>query len=133
MSLLAHDHPMRTPPSRLALVVIDDDEHVRRAVGRLLGSYGHLVHTFESAEAYLEDQHDADCLIVDISLPGISGLQLEQQIRRRGLQTSVVFVTAQDEASLATAIEQTERRCLRKPFEDTRLLDAIARSIDEHS
>jgi FixJ family two-component response regulator len=133
MSLLALAHPMRTPPSRLALVVIDDDEHVRRAVGRLLGSHGHLVNTFESAEAYLEDQHDADCLIVDIGLPGISGLELEQRIRRRGLHTSVVFVTAQDEASLAAAIEQTERRCLRKPFEDTCLLDAIARSIDEHS
>jgi FixJ family two-component response regulator len=133
MSLLAYAPPMRTLPSRLALIVIDDDELVCRAIGRVLRSYGHLVHMFDSAEAYLDDQRDADCLIVDIGLPGISGLELEQRMRRRGLGTSVVFMTAQDDASVSAEIEQTPWRCLRKPLEDLCLLDAIARAIDDRS
>ena len=64
MSLLAYGPSMRTLPSRLALVVIDDNELVRRAIGRVLSSHGHLVHMFDSAEAYLDDQRDVDCLIV---------------------------------------------------------------------
>jgi CheY-like chemotaxis protein len=131
MNLHASSTSQQTTLPRLALVVIDDDERVRRSLGRVLNSYGYVVRLFESAEAYLDDQHDADCVIVDIGLPGISGLELEQRMRRRGLRTPVVFMTACDEASLFAAIEQTQRCYLRKPFEDRRLLETIARAIDD--
>ena len=121
--------PMTIPLPRLALVVIDDDTHVRRAVGRVLNSCGHEVRVFDSAESYLEDQPDANCLIVDVGLSGISGLELEERMKRRGLQTPVVFITACDEANLLAAIERTRRCCLRKPLEATGLLDAIARAV----
>ena len=68
--------------SKLKLAVVDDDLDVRRAMGRFLRSYGHDVQAFDSAEAYLADDYKPDCL--DLELPGLSGLELEQWLRRQG-------------------------------------------------
>jgi FixJ family two-component response regulator len=62
---------MRTFSSRLVLVLVDDDHYIRRAIGRLLRSYGHKVRVFASAEAYLTEACEADCVILDIKLPGV--------------------------------------------------------------
>ena len=111
---------------KLSLVVVDDSEDVRRTVGRLLRSCGHDVRLFDSAEAYLGQQCPADCAVLDIQLPGISGLELEKRMRRERHQTAVVFITAHDDEPIRTAVGRTDCRLLTKPFDDDSLLSAIA-------
>ena len=118
-------------PSSMTLVVVDDDEHIRRAVGRLLRSLGHTVHVFESAEAYLAGSCQADCAILDIDLPGISGLELEGRLRRQGHPMPVVFVTAHDEQDFLEAVQETQRPYLKKPLDEHGLLDAIRRATGD--
>jgi len=111
--------------SKLTLVVVDDDTDIRRAVGRSLRSHGHKVHLFESGEAYLAEHCEADCAIVDIGLPGVNGLEMEEQLRKSGRGIPVVFITAHDD--LATrALRKTGMPVLRKPLDESDLLDAIA-------
>ena len=118
-------------PSTLTLVVVDDDEHIRCAVGRLLRSLGHTVHAFESAEAYLAGSCQADCAILDIDLPGISGLELEEQLRRQGRPMAVVFVTAHDEREFLETVRDTRWPYLKKPLDEHGLLDAIRRATSD--
>jgi FixJ family two-component response regulator len=117
-----------TAPSKLVLAIVDDDQDVRRALSRLLKSCGHVVHTFESAEAYLARDCDADCAILDIQLPGISGLELEGRMKQGGNHVGVVFITAHDGPEVRDAIRETRRPFLKKPFDEGGLLDAIARA-----
>lgn len=111
--------------SGLTLVVVDDDTDIRRAVGRSLRSYGHKVHLFESGEAYLAEDCKADCAIVDIGLPGVSGLEMEEQLRKSGRGLPVVFITAHDDLA-RRAVRTTGMPVLRKPLDEYELLDAIA-------
>jgi two-component system response regulator FixJ len=110
---------------RLTLIVVDDDRDVRRAMGRSLRSFGHDVHLFESGEAYLSQRCQADCAIVDIGLPGVSGLEMEERLRQSGSGMPIVFITAHD--NMATrAMSATPMPVLKKPLDEDDLLDAIA-------
>lgn len=110
---------------RLTLVVVEDDSDIRRAMGRSLRSFGHDVHLFESGEAYLAQRCQADCAIVDIGLPGVSGLEMAQRLRQSGSGMPIVFITAHDH--LATrAMTATPMPVLKKPLDEDDLLDAIA-------
>lgn len=113
-------------PSKLKLAVVDDDVDVRRAMGRFLRSYGHDVQAFESAEAYLADHCEPDCAILDLELPGLSGLELEQRLREQGCRVPVVFVSAHDDLVARTRSIQPGAQFLRKPLDETGLLAAIA-------
>ena len=94
------------------LAVVDDDPDIRSALLRLLRSHGHEVHAFASAEAYLADDCAPDCAILDIQLPGISGLDLEGRLRETGSGTTVVFITAHDDAATREAIRRSiDRHC----------------------
>src|SRR4026207_1627345 len=93
---------MAMSASKLTLVVVDDDTDIRRAVGRSLRSYGHKVHLFESGEAYLAGHCKADCAIVDIGLPGVNGLEMEEQLRKSGRGIPVVFITAHEQKKTNT-------------------------------
>ena len=119
--------------SSLTLVVIDDDEHIRRAVGRLLRSHGHRVHVFESAEAYLERTCDAGCAILDIDLPGLSGLELHERLKQEGREIPIVFITAHDELRMVAAVKGTQWPLLRKPLDEHVLLDAIAQATGDRT
>ena len=119
---------MTSRSSTLTIVVVDDDEHVRRAMSRLLRSHGHNVELFASAEAYLERYCLADCAIFDIDLPGITGLELVTRLSQNGRRIPVVFITAHDE--LATLTEMEERPLLRKPLDERGLLEAIAQAVN---
>ena len=123
-----------TPPphDKLVLVVVDDDEAVRRNVQRFLRSRGHDVRVFATAEAYLADHGHADCAILDIQLPGLNGLELERRMRRECSGVAVVFVTAHDDAVSLAAVKKTPWQLLSKPFDDESLLAAIAKSISLH-
>jgi FixJ family two-component response regulator len=124
---------MLTRLSSLTLVVIDDDEHIRRAVDRLLRSHGHRVHLFESAEAYLERTCEADCAILDIDLPGISGLELHERLKQEGRDLPIVFITAHDELRMVAAVKGTQWPLLRKPLDEHVLLDAIAQATGDRT
>src|SRR5262245_16212126 len=117
--------------SKLTLVVVDDDMDIRKAVGRSLRSYGHEVHLFESGEAYLAQPCHADCAIVDLGLPGVNGLEMEERMRRDGRGIPVVFITAHDDLA-NIAVRRTPMQVLRKPLDERDLLDAIAQATAHH-
>lgn len=128
------------PPDRWApaserashrIAVIDDDCGVRRALARLLRSAGHAVLTFESAEEFLAScpPGRVDCLVLDVYLGGMSGVDLHAQLEAAGTAPPTVFVTAHEDAEAAVRGARPGRApaaCLRKPMEDEALLDAIA-------
>ena len=116
---------MEARPSQ-KLVVVDDDEHVRRALARVLRVNGHEVRTFECAEAYLAANCAADCAILDVELPGISGLELEARMRERGDKMPIVFITAHREAATLAALHASLRPFMIKPVDEDQLLAAIA-------
>jgi FixJ family two-component response regulator len=103
------------------LVVVEDAEDVRRALTRFLSLHGYGVRTFESAEAWLAGIAPADAAIIDLNLPGMSGLELEDALKRQGRAIPTVFITAQDEPRHAPA----SRIVLHKPFDPQALLHAI--------
>ena len=105
---------------RPTLVVVEDDDHVRRALTRLLCSRGYSVRAFESAEAWLAHICPADGVIMDINLPGMSGLELDERLKREGRAFPTVFITALDDPGPAPS-----RVILQKPVEAQALLDAI--------
>lgn len=108
------------------LVVVEDDEYVRRALTRLLCSGGYGVRAFDSAEAWLAGICPADGAIIDINLPGMSGLELDERLRREGRAIPTVFITAQDEPIPAPRGQVI----LHKPFDSQCLLDAIEHVLE---
>lgn len=112
----------------MILAVVDDDRDICRALERLLRSYGHEVHVFESAEAYLAQGCVADCAIVDVELPGLSGLELEERMHLEGRGIPVVFITAHRDLAVRAAA-RTQRPFLEKPIDEDGLLDAIAGAV----
>ena len=119
---------MAVHPIRLKLAVVDDDLDVRRAMGRFLRSYGHDVHAFDSAEAYLAGNCAPDCAILDVELPGLSGPELEQRMRLEGRRVPVVFVSAHDDLMARTKAMQPGAQFLKKPLDEEGLLAAIAQA-----
>jgi FixJ family two-component response regulator len=118
---------MKTEPQEVVFVV-DDDETVRKSLGSLLRSAGLNVETFASAQEFLaEPRADAPgCLVLDVRLPGLSGLELQRRLAADGCAVPVVFITAHgDAASRAQALEAGAVECLLKPFSEEALLSAI--------
>jgi FixJ family two-component response regulator len=114
------------------LTIIDDDQSVREALPELLRESGYEVETFASAEAFLAsgDPGRAKCLIVDVAMPGMSGPELQRELKRRGNSMPVVFITAKvDQAMRPRLLEQGAVDCLFKPFTERALLDAIGSAL----
>ena len=114
--------------TRSLVVVVDDSESVRESLPDLLTQVGYAVQAFESAEAFLasDDTGEASCLILDVGLPGMSGPDLQQELKRHGNGTPIVFITAQGDKSLRPQlIGRGAVAVLFKPFSDTALLDAV--------
>jgi two-component system, LuxR family, response regulator FixJ len=126
-----------SPPDRrnrsAVIYIVDDDASLLKALKRLLGSTGDfLVEAFSSAEAFLRSEYRsrADCLVLDIRLEGMSGVELQERLLAAGSTIPVVFMTGHDDTSLRErAIRAGAVDYLRKPFDDESLLDAIKRSI----
>jgi FixJ family two-component response regulator len=106
--------------------VVDDDESVRESLPDLLGEFGYVVETFTSAEEFLasNDFSHHDCLILDITMPGMSGLDLRRELRRRGCDIPIIFITAHRDKAVR-AEGQDVVGCLFKPFSDTALLEVL--------
>jgi FixJ family two-component response regulator len=117
--------------TNLHLIVVDDEFDVRRALELLLRAHGHRVTAFESAEDCLASAVDAHCAIIDIALPGISGLELNDRLNADGRATPVVFITAAADQSTLAAVKRARRPLLRKPLDEDDLLEAIARATGD--
>jgi FixJ family two-component response regulator len=113
----------------LHLVVVDDDEDVRTALRRLLRSMGHEVRVFASAEEYEACRAVADCLIVDLRLPGLNGFELRERLRLRGSAIPIVFITGDGGPSPADTTAHADTTSLAKPFDDGDLMAAIRRAV----
>jgi FixJ family two-component response regulator len=111
------------------VAVIDDDDSVRESLPDLLREFGYAVEAFASAEEFLEEDHidRAKCLILDIALPGMSGPDLQLELRRRALEIPIIYITAQtDETIGPRMLDRGAVACLRKPFSERALLEALA-------
>src|SRR5688572_23968128 len=114
---------------RFLVAVVDDDESVRESLPDLLRASGYAARAFASAEELLDsgDLVRFGCLVLDIAMPGMSGPELQQELRRRGRATPVVFITATgDDSVRPRLLAQGAVDCLFKPFSETSLLAAIS-------
>jgi FixJ family two-component response regulator len=113
---------------RSLVSVVDDDESVRESLPDLLRQCGFAAEAFPSAEAFLVSEAlvDTRCLILDIAMPGMSGPDLQQELRRRRQEIPIVFITARsDETIRPHLLAQGAVECLFKPFSEAALLDAL--------
>jgi FixJ family two-component response regulator len=118
--------------TRQTVVVVDDDDSVRRSLQRLIRSVGLDVEAFASAEDFLQSDRRAapGCLLLDLQLPGMSGLELQERLLSEGRAIPVVFITAfGDDRSRELAARAGAVAFLQKPFEEKDLLDAVARTL----
>jgi FixJ family two-component response regulator len=120
--------------SRPRVAVVDDDESVRKALQRLLRASGLDADTFASAQdflASLPQSTQPDCLLLDLQMPGTSGLDLQRQLLRAGPQLPVVVITGHDEPGMqARCLAAGASAYLRKPLEAGALLAAIEAAIN---
>lgn len=118
-----------TDADRLHLAIVDDDEGVRIALRRLLRAMGHQVELFASAEEYEAFPAAADCLIVDLRLPGLNGLELRERLRLRGSSIPIVFITGDGGPSPNDTAALASTPTLAKPFNESDLIGAIALAV----
>jgi FixJ family two-component response regulator len=119
--------------TRSVVSVVDDSESVRESLPDLLRQVGYDVEAFASAEEFLTSDAPSatNCLILDVGLPGMSGPDLQQELRHRGSTIPIVFITALgNDASLRQRlIADGAAAVLFKPFTDTTLLDAVEAAL----
>lgn len=113
---------------RPLISVVDDDESVRESLPDLLREFGFEAQTFSSAEEFLASEAIADtnCLVLDVAMPGMSGLDLQQELKTREQSIPIVFITAHRDATVRPRLlAQGAVECLFKPFEPTDLVQAL--------
>ena len=124
---------MTIPANGKVVVVIDDDESVRTALQELLKSVGLAARSFASAEEFLDSgvQRQAGCLIADIRMPGMSGLELQAKLNADRCRIPTIFITAHgDEKMRMQALRAGAVEFLAKPFDDEVLLERIRAALE---
>ena len=112
--------------------VVDDDESVREALPDLLAEFGFAARAFASAEEFLasDAMSQAECLVLDVAMPGLTGPELQLELNRRGAGIPIVFITAHaDETLFPRLLEQGATACLLKPFSATALFDGVRAAL----
>lgn len=111
----------------ICLALVDDEAPVRRALGRVLRLAGYEVLGFESGQDFLDSLNSRvpDCVLLDIHMPGLTGLQVRDRLTATQPRMPVVFITASDDVELAKQVCGGTSALLRKPFARQVLLDAI--------
>jgi FixJ family two-component response regulator len=110
------------------IAIVDDDDALRNSLDDLIRSIGYRALSFRSAEAFLNSNQarDAACLILDVRMPGMSGLDLQHQIVGAKWQIPIIFITSHvDDAARTRALEAGALAFLYKPFHEEELLNAI--------
>ncbi|OWW04605.1 two-component system response regulator [Rhizobium sp. R72] len=118
---------------RRTVAVIDDDASLRRSVVRLLNAYGFPAIEYSSAEAFLRRDlaPSIDCLVLDIDLGGMSGLELQARLKVTGWNLPVIFITALEDERLRIRAERTGCVAyMRKPFSGAELISVIVRELN---
>jgi FixJ family two-component response regulator len=114
--------------------VVDDDESIRRTTTFLIESFGFRAVAFESAENFLKSGqlHETSCLIVDVQMPGMNGLELQSELAAAGYDIPIVFVTAYDnKVSRQQAMQAGAVAFLAKPFGDEQLLQTVRLALGQ--
>jgi FixJ family two-component response regulator len=131
---MPHGSVMESPKGRggnerpLLSVVVDDDESVRESLPDLLREFGFAARAFSSAEEFLSSGclDETSCLLLDIAMPGMTGPELQQDLKRRGREIPIIFITGRtDDTVRARVLKQGAAGFLLKPFSDSDLLAAI--------
>ena len=115
--------------------IIDDDPHIQEALGLLFKSVGLKASTFSSADEFLETDlpDEPSCIILDIRLPRVSGLDLQQRLLEKACQIPIIFITGHGTVPMSVrAMKSGAVDFLQKPFEDQDLLDATNKAIAMH-
>jgi FixJ family two-component response regulator len=123
-------------PSSLLIAVVDDEAAVRKAIARLLSASRLKVKTFASGQEFLDSLAASypDCLVLDLHMPGLSGLDVQRQLARTGKRLPLVIITAYDESESRTqCLAAGAAAYLLKPLDDQALLDAIASAVRDCS
>ena len=116
---------------RGTVFVIEDDPSLNQAVGRLLEAAGYDARLFPSAEALLEDATvgEAQCFVVDVHLPGMSGFALQRHLASSGLHAPLILITAHDDSAHRKLAEEIGATYLRKPFSSTSLIQVVEHAL----
>jgi FixJ family two-component response regulator len=115
--------------------VVDDDDSVRKSLSRLLRSTGFDNEVFESADAFLRRERYAGigCIILDIRMPGLSGMDLQDELGKMGYSIPVIFITGHGSIPMGVqAMKKGAADFLAKPFDDLQLLEAVTNAIEKH-
>lgn len=122
--------------AQLLSVVVDDDESVRESLPDLLREFGFAARAFSSAQEFLSSGcvDETSCLILDVAMPGMSGPELQQELKRRGKDIPIIFITGRrDDTIRAQVLQQGAAGFLLKPFSDLDLLAAIKTAMQDTS
>jgi len=121
---------MREDPA--TVFVVDDDEAVRASLKLLLKTLGLPAQTYASAQEFLAtfDERRGGCLVLDIRMPGMSGLELQEELNTRGAMLPIIFITGHGDVPMAVeAMQRGAMDFLQKPFRDQDLLDRISEAL----
>ena len=121
-------------PGEATVFVVDDDTSVRVALKRLVESLGFKAKTFDSAQAFLErgPHNGPACLILDVRMPGMSGMELQEQLIHAGLGIPIIFITGHGSIPMSVkAMKSGAVDFIEKPFDDQKLIDAINTALKE--
>jgi two-component system response regulator FixJ len=111
--------------------VVDDDREIRDSIHLLLASAGLKVRSFASAQQFLADTPPGGCLIADVRMPDMSGLELQEELNRRDIELPVIIITGHGDVPLAVrAMKAGAIDFLEKPFDDEQMLDSIHRALE---
>jgi two-component system response regulator FixJ len=121
--------------SKSIVFVIDDDAAIRKSLSRLLRSAGHAAETFASAEEFLRREHfdGIGCLLLDVQMPGRSGMDLQEELNKVDYHLPIIFITGHGDIPMSVeAMKKGAVDFLIKPFDDKKLLQAIENSIERN-
>jgi FixJ family two-component response regulator len=122
-------------PSAPVISIIDDDASVRAATNNLIRSLGYTVHTFASADAFLRSEYigDTACVIADVQMPAMSGIELQSHLRAIGNRVPFIFITAFPEDSVRARALKAGAICfLTKPFDGGTLIGCLNVALAQH-
>jgi FixJ family two-component response regulator len=124
---------MTTVNNTKLIAIVDDDDSMRSAIEGLLKAVGLSAHAFASAEEFLKSgrQHHTTCLIADIRMPGMSGLELQAQLNADHCRIPTIFITAHGDAKMRMqALRAGAVEFLSKPFDDEALLESVRAALE---
>ena len=128
------DHRSPITEVKPTVFIIDDDASIRKSLSRLLRSAGHTTETFASAEEFLGREHfnGIGCLLLDVKMPGLSGMDLQEELGQADCSMPIIFITGHGNIPMGVqAMKRGAVDFLTKPFDDEELLQAVKKAIEK--